>query len=58
MLIQVNISDESSKSGIPLLQVAELAEQIVNMPQLKLRGLMTIPAPESDFERQLLSFKK
>lgn len=58
VLIQVNISDESSKSGIPLQQVAELAEQIVNMPQLQLRGLMAIPAPESDFERQVAVFQK
>lgn len=53
VLIQVNISDENSKSGIMLEAVPELAQQITQLPQLQLRGLMAIPAPERDYERQL-----
>lgn len=53
VLIQVNISDENSKSGIMLEALPELAEQIAALPQLRLRGLMAIPAPESDYARQL-----
>ncbi|AMG59715.1 YggS family pyridoxal phosphate-dependent enzyme [Pantoea vagans] len=53
VLIQVNISDENSKSGIMLEAVSELAEQIAALPQLRLRGLMAIPAAESDYSRQL-----
>lgn len=53
VLIQVNISDELSKSGIALDQVDELAAEIMQLPGLRLRGLMAIPAPESDYERQL-----
>ena len=53
VLIQVNISDENSKSGIMLEAVSGLAEQIAALPQLRLRGLMAIPAAESDYARQL-----
>lgn len=58
VLIQVNISDENSKSGITLDQVATLAAEIAKMPRLKLRGLMAIPAPENEYERQLAVFRK
>mgnify|MGYP004005182649 CR=1 FL=1 len=42
--IQVNISNETSKSGVSLESLPALAQAIDAMPQLKLRGLMTIPA--------------
>ena len=45
VLIQINISDENSKSGITPQQMEELAQQIINLPKLQLRGLMAIPAP-------------
>lgn len=53
VLIQVNISDENSKSGIMLEDLPELAQQVAALSQLRLRGLMAIPAPESDYSRQL-----
>jgi len=40
--IQINISGEDNKSGISPEQLAPLAQQISQLPQLKLRGLMTI----------------
>lgn len=46
--IQVNIDGEHSKSGVAPDEVAELALQIVQLPQLQLRGLMAIPAPFGD----------
>lgn len=52
ILIQINISDENSKSGIALHQLDTLASQIVQLPNLRLRGLMAIPAPETDPVRQ------
>ena len=58
VLIQINISDENSKSGIQLDELAVLAKQVSQMPNLVLRGLMTIPAPETDFERQCAVFHK
>ena len=45
--IQVNISDEASKSGCHPAEVMALADTIAALPQLSLRGLMAIPAPGS-----------
>jgi len=53
VLIQVNISDEQSKSGITLAELPELAKAVSQLPRLRLRGLMAIPAPEESYERQL-----
>ncbi|EMN3922067.1 YggS family pyridoxal phosphate-dependent enzyme [Citrobacter farmeri] len=52
VLIQINISDENSKSGIPLEELDALAAEVAELPHLRLRGLMAIPAPESDYVRQ------
>lgn len=58
VLIQINISDENSKSGITLEEVNELAAQVARLPNLVLRGLMTIPAPETDYEHQCAAFRQ
>lgn len=50
--LQVNISDEDSKSGIDLAELPELCAQVADLPNLKLRGVMAIPAPQQDFELQ------
>ena len=52
VLIQINISDEESKSGIPLTELDALAAQVTALPGICLRGLMAIPAPVSTYERQ------
>ena len=54
--IQVNTSGEASKAGIPESELVPLAEAIRQLPRLRLRGLMTIPAPESDPIKQRLPF--
>lgn len=41
--LQINMEDETSKSGIAPSQAQELAKAIQKMPRLRLRGLMTIP---------------
>lgn len=41
--LQVNISGEASKAGLPSDQVAECAVAIAALPRLRLRGLMCIP---------------
>ncbi|WP_085246680.1 YggS family pyridoxal phosphate-dependent enzyme [Gilliamella mensalis] len=58
VLIQVNISQETSKSGIAAEEVADLAKQIIALPNLNLRGLMAIPEIENDFDKQLKAFTK
>ena len=56
--VQVNISDESSKSGVTLDELADLVAQISELPNLKLRGVMAIPAPQSDFALQREPYRK
>ena len=55
--IQINSSDEVSKSGVDIDSLAILAKEISAMPHLKLRGLMAIPAPTTDFAKQRAQFK-
>jgi len=54
--IQVNISAEASKSGIDPAGTQALANEIITLPQLKLRGLMVIPAESHDFDAQRQAF--
>lgn len=56
--IQVNVSDEDSKSGVLAKELEELASAIAVLPQLKLRGLMAIPAPSHDNNQQRAQFKQ
>ncbi|PHM68999.1 YggS family pyridoxal phosphate-dependent enzyme [Xenorhabdus sp. KJ12.1] len=58
VLIQINISGENSKSGILLEELEELAATVDLLPNLVLRGLMAIPAPEEDYERQTAIFRR
>lgn len=54
--LQVNISDEASKAGVAPQDLPALAAQVVTLPGICLRGLMAIPAPETDIERQRAVF--
>ena len=56
--LQVNISGEASKSGVAPEALAELAHQVAALPNLRLRGLMAIPEPESDAAKQHLPFSR
>ena len=42
--LQVNISGEATKSGVALDELADLAAAVIELPNLKLRGVMAIPA--------------
>ena len=55
--IQINSSAESTKSGVNLTETIALANAINALPNLKLRGLMAIPAPAKDFDAQRAQFK-
>jgi pyridoxal phosphate enzyme (YggS family) len=57
-LIQVNIDDEASKHGCRPEDIDAIAAAIVAEPQLRLRGLMAIPAPLPDFERRRAAFAR
>jgi len=52
ILLQVNLQNEATKAGISPDAVSELAATVLELPNIRLRGLMAIPAPENDFDRQ------
>lgn len=54
--LQVNISGESSKSGVMPDELPDIYRQIAQLPRLDVRGVMAIPAPEEDFARQRLPY--
>lgn len=54
--IQVNITNETTKGGVTIDQLNELAFQIAELPRLQLRGLMTIPQRTDNFKQQREQF--
>jgi len=56
--LQVNFTGEASKAGVGPKEVLPLAEQVMSLSNLRLRGLMTIGAPDLDREAQLRAFQK
>ncbi len=54
--VQVNVSEENSKSGVTLIEAESLCDAISNLPNVVLRGLMAIPAPNSDSTMQRNAF--
>ena len=50
--LQVNVSGESSKSGVAPAALPALANAVAALPQLRLRGLMSIPEPAEDVQAQ------
>jgi pyridoxal phosphate enzyme (YggS family) len=56
--LQVNISGEASKSGAAPGEVAALAQAVAGLPNLRLRGLMAIPEPEDDVDKQRAAFRR
>jgi pyridoxal phosphate enzyme (YggS family) len=56
VLLQVNVSGEASKGGVAPDELSQLAASVVRLPRLRLRGLMAIPAPETDIARQRIAF--
>ena len=56
--LELNISGESTKSGIDPEVLPEMADHISSLPRLKLRGLMTMPAPIEDFQTQRDTFRR
>lgn len=56
--IQINISGEPTKVGITPDELPEFVEKCAGFPQLRLRGLMTLPEPTNNFEQQRISFRR
>jgi hypothetical protein len=56
--LQINISGENSKSGIAPDELIQLADDCSSLANIKIRGLMAMPAQDSDFARQRAPFRQ
>ena len=56
ILIQINSQNEATKSGVSPDSIGDLISEIKDLPNLRLRGLMAIPAPEIAIDRQRAVF--
>lgn len=56
--LQVNISGEATKSGVKPEELPDLAKAVVQLPNLRLRGLMAIPEPQADPALQRAPFAR
>ena len=50
--LQVNLDNEVSKAGVTLNQLPTLLDNIASLPNIRVRGLMAIPAPREEYEAQ------
>lgn len=55
--LQVNVSGEETKGGVPAADAYALALAVSGLSRLRLRGLMAIPRPERDGEAQRKWFR-
>ncbi len=58
LLVQVNISGEVTKSGVPPDAAVSLAEALARLPRTVLRGFMGIAEPTADVARQRSQFAR
>lgn len=56
--LQVNIDDEETKSGFGLDELSQAVQSVLNLPNIRLRGLMAIPKADKLINEQRASFKK
>lgn len=56
--LQVNISQESSKSGINLDDLPALIESVSLLSNLRLRGVMAIPEAETNYHQQRQPYRQ
>lgn len=58
VLVQVNISGENSKYGLPAGEVCDFIKEVALMPSIRVRGLMTIAPFVEDPERTRPVFRE
>ena len=56
--IQINVSEEDTKSGVKNDEVNNLAKHITSLDKLKLRGVMAIPSNTNDNKTLINEYKK
>ena len=56
--LQVNVDAEASKSGVMASELRDLAMRVAELPRIRLRGLMCLPAIRIDFDEQRKPFAR
>lgn len=56
--VQVNVSGEASKSGVAPDEALALALAVADLPRIRMRGIMGIPAPTDDPAQQRAQFRR
>ena len=57
LCLQVNVSGETTKSGVAPGELRALARAVAALPNVRLRGLMAIPEPSQDYAAQRRPFR-
>src|SRR5689334_12477357 len=55
--VEVNVSGEASKSGVPPAEAVAMARAVAALPNLRVRGIMGIPAPHADAQAARAQFR-
>ena len=58
LCLQINLQHESSKSGLDDAEIDQVAARVAELPGLRLRGVMAIPEPTTDFDQQRATFRR
>lgn len=58
LCLQLNLDQQASKSGLDAHELLPLADQVAALPNIRLRGVMSIPEPRETFEAQRDAFAK
>ena len=57
--LQVNVDEENSKSGLVAVdELIAIAQEVIELPRLRLRGLMCLPAIRHSFDAQRVPFAR
>ncbi|MCF6317868.1 MAG: YggS family pyridoxal phosphate-dependent enzyme [Proteobacteria bacterium] len=58
VLLQLKVGDEESKRGFNAQELLLICQKFKDFERLKIRGLMSIPAPTRDYFQQIKQFKE
>ena len=56
VLVEVNIDDEESKSGVSVSDLKDFLSSISSLPRLRVRGLMCVPKAQASDEEKKAAF--
>lgn len=56
--IQINLDQEPTKAGVSPAELMPLAAELIDLPNLTLRGMMCIPMPRHKYDEQLEACEK